>query len=953
MSNKLIFAFCLLAAILIPQTALAWIPYSDANYNDAVDKAETISDSPTGWLPTDGSIITIPTPGASGHGLTYDTYNSQQYLITRTLTNVSFYFNSGTQTMTGIGPYKTFDVTPTQNKNASWMTTGDDATNFIDDPNNGVTPANVIKSLEKSIGVPDNAAHTAYVEYAIVPLNEYLMRPSRNPDITSYDSTHPENYGYYASFPVATPSGMTDATYTRFKAYYNYWYGYNFGDPHAAPPTDPTSASYVFPWLQAGYTFLWGPDQSSLAAIQGSSEFIILGGTGAWTSDSVVYVYGIYSPQSYLYTKNNGQYGNGYASFNINGSCDTVWAGDAFQKRVSATSASPNEITITSAGSVSGGQGILVWSLNYNVSNYGTISGATALKLADAVKASAGMTGTGNIAVLFKGDTSFGAPPAGSVNRLTNSGTISSPGIGVKVESGDSIITNNAGGTISGTTAAISIAAGSTTITNRGTITGDIALAAGVTGSLDIGNTALTVTDGYLSALTFTANSSTDFGNLTTTGTSVDASSTVNVTVGGYIPNGTPFQVISTGAGITAVPSTITPSSPIFTFSGDNSTNNLILTATRARSYNSFASNSNTTNLGSVLNTLAMNNTATGDMVNILGALDSLTSGSTINQALGNMAPNMDNSSTQTSQATMNQFLSTVFAHLDAFKNVTSDALKGPDVWASGFASYIHQDPRDTSNGYNATVWGTALGLDILALDNLRLGPSGGFAQDFVRTKDSSSRTDINSYQGALYGSYAKDAYYIDSAVSFAYNTYDTSRTVTIGALNRTATGDYNGQQYSAYIGGGYKFTAKNIELTPLASFQYTHLRLNGYTESGAGAADLKVDPQDYDVAQTGLGMKLGYPLDLGAKTGRLTPELKFKWLYDWVGDAQQSTAAFTGGGGSFGTKGFTPAQSSYDFGAKVTLETVNFITLSLNYDFELKEDFFGHYGVAEVRYRF
>ena len=124
-------------------------------------------------------------------------------------------------------------------------------------------------------------------------------------------------------------------------------------------------------------------------------------------------------------------------------------------------------------------------------------------------------------------------------------------------------------------------------------------------------------------------------------------------------------------------------------------------------------------------------------------------------------------------------------------------------------------------------------------------------------------------------------------------------------------------------------------------------------TKNLAGAANLKVDAQDYDVAQTGLGMKFGYPVDLKNGLGKLTPELKFKWFYDWIGDAQQATSAFTGGGGSFGTQGFTPAQSSYDFGVKLILETSNFITVSLSYDLELKEDFYGHYGLAEARYRF
>ena len=324
-----------------------------------------------------------------------------------------------------------------------------------------------------------------------------------------------------------------------------------------------------------------------------------------------------------------------------------------------------------------------------------------------------------------------------------------------------------------------------------------------------------------------------------------------------------------------------------------------------------------------------------------------------IDSALNALSPGVDNSPPQISEMTQQQFVSTVLAHLDGFKNVMDNMFKGVDVWTSGFGSYIHQDAMSFSNGYDASIWGTTLGFDIPALDNFRAGLAGGFAQDFVRTKDFSNRTDIDSYQGTLYTSYAKEAYFIDTAFSFAYNNYDAQRQVAFGLLNRTAKGDYNGQQYSGYIQGGYKFTGKGIELTPIASFLYSHLRLNGYTESGAGAADLKVDPQDYDIAQTGLGMKVGYPLELKKIAAKATPEFKFKWLYDWVGDAQQTTSTFTGGGGSFGTNGFTPAQSSYDFGLKLTVETVNNITLSLSYDLEIKEDYYGHYGYAALRYRF
>ena len=129
------------------------------------------------------------------------------------------------------------------------------------------------------------------------------------------------------------------------------------------------------------------------------------------------------------------------------------------------------------------------------------------------------------------------------------------------------------------------------------------------------------------------------------------------------------------------------------------------------------------------------------------------------------------------------------------------------------------------------------------------------------------------------------------------------------------------------------------------------HLHTGSYTETNAGALDLSVASQDYDMAQTGIGAKLACPFD--NKYGTLTPDLHFKWLYDWVGDNQATTAGFTGGGASFGTNGFAPAQSEWDFGTRIDFKTKYNVTIGLDYDFLCKADYYEHYGTVDVKYSF
>ncbi len=149
------------------------------------------------------------------------------------------------------------------------------------------------------------------------------------------------------------------------------------------------------------------------------SEFIILGGTSAG-------IYGINATQSYVYTRNDGaafssaataQFGNGFASFKIDGSCDTIWAGYRFQKKVSSDTSdgNRNQINIENTGSVSGGQGLLVWSRNYDVNNSGVISGGTY----------AIQTGAGNDTI-----TVNGGEITGSIDLGTGTDTLNVTGAG-------------------------------------------------------------------------------------------------------------------------------------------------------------------------------------------------------------------------------------------------------------------------------------------------------------------------------------------------------------------------------------------------------------------------------------------------------------------------------------------------------------------------------------------
>ena len=949
--------------ILLSLLAFCSTPFDSAaqmeTYAQALVNAKTNADGPTGWVASDASMVKVSEAGSVGinpYGLKYYGNPAGNQLIVRTLSKSNAYNGAwGTTTIAGTN----FSVYGSKNSMSSWVTTGKGMTEFIN--GQGLTAGTVVKGLERGLGMSDSGTHDAIFEMAVVvgnTSNPSLLRPTRNPNPTQY-STNPAIYGTTGAFPAdAQAAGIgtgasADTVYANYKAAYDAWAAQSHADP------DPSKR---FPWTELGYTYYWGQVQNvppNLSDVQGMSEFILLGGAGnsdptktpSGTDESgKVIAIGIYASQSYIYTKNNGinlsnapdaQYGNGFASFNVTGPCDTLWAGASFQIGTHLDAASPNTITVGAGGQVSGGQGILVGSQNYTVTNAGLITANTDTKKFN-------LTGSENIALLFKGDT-HAAPYVGAVkNTLINSGTITAPGANgtaVSAWTGDTVIVNT--GTITGTGNgyAIKTGPGNDTLTiNGGRIDGSIDLGTGAnrfvfTVNKDTANTPLIV-----NAKAISLN-----GNTVA----------VKVSPAGSIRNNEQFLIVqATNPIVYTTPLSIVndPAAPMLTFTDVQSADKLNFYLVAARDNSFYQRQSGNASLGAVLDNLA--NTATGDMAFVLGALDRSGDPAGAMQ----MQPTVNNGTIQSSFGTIGQHTNTVINRIAQVSAAAKEGIGMTGIstgdhtaqngsWAQGFVSYLHQDAAGSNNGYTANVRGIVLGYDTHLFKQVIAGFSLGFAQNDISTNDPGTRTDAESYQGSLFGSLARDAFYLDAVLSFAYNRYDASRHIVFAGIDRTAKSDYGGQQYSGYLEGGYTLKAAGLLVTPLLSIQMMRLHLENYTETGAGDLSLKTDRQQYNLFQTGLGAKVAYPV---VQNGlRITPELHAKWLYDFAGDPQQATSSFTGGGASFVTAGFELPRSSGNLGAKLTLMTQSNWSVSLNYDFEIKSDFYSHNGWINLRYEF
>jgi outer membrane autotransporter protein len=213
------------------------------------------------------------------------------------------------------------------------------------------------------------------------------------------------------------------------------------------------------------------------------------------------------------------------------------------------------------------------------------------------------------------------------------------------------------------------------------------------------------------------------------------------------------------------------------------------------------------------------------------------------------------------------------------------------------------------------------------------------------------NRTDIDSYQGILYGSYNAGAWYADASLGYGRHQFDTRRVVSMVGAN--LTGNHNANQYSAKLGFGLPVTRGIATFTPLASLSYVQLDQNAYNESDrndTGAA-LSVNSTKTESFRSGLGAKLSVAL----ATTELSPTLEARavWNHEFADTNQNITARFDDGTNSFTANGVSQPRDSANLGMGINLKSKTGQTLSLNYDAEVRNDYVSHTAGLKARFDF
>jgi outer membrane autotransporter protein len=184
-------------------------------------------------------------------------------------------------------------------------------------------------------------------------------------------------------------------------------------------------------------------------------------------------------------------------------------------------------------------------------------------------------------------------------------------------------------------------------------------------------------------------------------------------------------------------------------------------------------------------------------------------------------------------------------------------------------------------SGYNYQMAGLILGADTSVSSNVAVGVAGGFGKPKLYDYDlAKAEVEGDSYFLSAYGTLTQERWEFAGVLGYTFGSYDAKRGINFGSINRQAKGDFDGQGMIASLKAAYFQQMGRLEIIPEFGLTYSKIWQDGFTETGAGSLNLKVEDADAYSVVTSLGVRLGTSLEAGNTPLRVQGLLRYD--YDW-----------------------------------------------------------------------
>jgi outer membrane autotransporter protein len=341
--------------------------------------------------------------------------------------------------------------------------------------------------------------------------------------------------------------------------------------------------------------------------------------------------------------------------------------------------------------------------------------------------------------------------------------------------------------------------------------------------------------------------------------------------------------------------------------------------------------------------------TATGDLADVLGEFQLLSSNAEFDQAFASLSPTpYDELSLQTVAATRENERAVHRRIIDQrmvsapYWDEPGEDEELPDVaappfprespwgaWAGALGRWSDWGSHNGYVGLDARTGGVVFGVDRMVEERWLAGASLGLAHTDVDLNRGLGDGEVDSTFLSLYGSWFEGDAYLEGVLGYGRNRTDSVRQLRIGQDLRTAEVDYYSDSWLAFGQLGYRFALQRSVVEPFFALSYVRLNEDGIHERGAGGVSLDIGSRNTDSLQSELGARLYSRFAL--TRGLFVPEFLVAWGHDFDIDDRTLVSAYRGAGATFPLDGRSVPRNGLIVGADLRFENRNGVSASLN----------------------
>lgn len=272
------------------------------------------------------------------------------------------------------------------------------------------------------------------------------------------------------------------------------------------------------------------------------------------------------------------------------------------------------------------------------------------------------------------------------------------------------------------------------------------------------------------------------------------------------------------------------------------------------------------------------------------------------------------------------------------------DRYRRAGLWAQQSVSSEKGDGGLGTQSMDGTLYALAVGYDKRGKEGDVWGGSLTYA---AMSYDAGQNMKDNLAQSTMLQAYYamnRGPFFWDTVGSLAYNTYETKRVVTAGAVSRTAEGDWAGYQGGLSSQLGYGVLLGPISIRPSVGASYTFLSQEAYSENGGGAGvDLSIDSSTYQSLRANAELRIS---GIFSKSPQFVPFVRGGISHELLDEDIETSGKFLSTGSSFTLQGESLDTDVPYVGAGLSV-VGGYSRLTVEYTGQLGSKFTSHQGVA------